>query len=327
MWGMNPYPLLFMPVYRDYVWGGDRIRERFSRPAAPSPCAESWEISAHPDGMGVVENGPCAGKTLAEICAESGAEILGTHCPDGRFPILVKLIDAKTRLSVQVHPDEGAAARYGGEAKTEMWYILDAPQDAFVCAGLRSGVGPRIFGDAIKDRKVASTLRTLPVSPGKAVFIPGGLVHAICEGCLILEVQQSSNTTYRVYDWDRVDAGGNPRMLHVKQAMEVIDWHAPEIGLFSSIPMKAAAASNKRDRVLRCDFFTMERFTLAEPEPFKPDGSSFRALFAPDGDVAINWADGQETLPAGRSCLIPAAMPPYSLGSVDGVATVLSVEV
>jgi mannose-6-phosphate isomerase len=165
------------------------------------------------------------------------------------------------------------------------------------------------------------------VVPGKAVFIPGGLVHAICEGCLILEVQQSSNTTYRVYDWDRVDAGGSSRMLHVRQAMEVIDWHAPELGLFSSIPMKAAAAANKRDRVLRCDFFTMERFSLAEPEPFKPDGSSFRALFAPDRDVSITWADGQETLPAGRSCLVPAAMPPYTLAPVGGAATVLSVEV
>lgn len=277
--------------------------------------------------MGVVENGSWAGRTLAGICAEFPREILGLHCPDGSFPILVKLIDAKTRLSVQVHPDEDAAARYGGEPKTEMWYILDAPQDAFVCAGLKPGVGPRIFGDAIKDRKVASALHTLPVEPGKAVFIPGGLVHAICEGCLIFEVQQSSNTTYRVYDWDRVDASGNPRTLHVKQAMEVIDWHAPELGLIAAVPMKAAAPANKRDRVLRCDFFTVERFSLVEPEPCRPDGASFRVLFATDREVAIVWAAGRETLPAGRSCLIPAAMPPYSLEPTDGIATVLSVEV
>ncbi|MGI5869141.1 MAG: type I phosphomannose isomerase catalytic subunit [Kiritimatiellia bacterium] len=324
---MNLRPLLFKPVYRDYVWGGDRIREQFDRAAAPSPCAESWEVSAHPDGMSVVEGGPCAGKTLADLCAEFGREILGSHSADGHFPILVKLIDAKTRLSVQVHPDEAAAERHGGEAKTEMWYILDAAPGAFVCAGLKPGIGPRHFDDAIRSGKVAATLRTLPVVPGRAVYIPGGLVHAIGDHCLILEVQQSSNTTYRVYDWDRVDHEGKPRPLHVKQAMEVIDWRAPELELIASIPMNAAAAGNKRDRVLRCDFFTMERFSLTVPEPFESDGASFRVLFAPDHDVAITWADGRETLPAGRSCLIPAAMPPYTLAPAGAAATVLAVEV
>ena len=324
---MTPHPLLFNPVYRDYVWGGNRIRETFARADAPSPCAESWEVSAHPDGMGVVENGPHAGKTLAALGAEFGAALLGSHCPDGRFPILVKIIDAKTRLSVQVHPGEESAARYGGEAKTEMWYILAAPQGAFVCAGLKSGVGPRVFGDAIKAHDVAATLRTLPVAPGKAVFVPGGLVHAICEGCLILEVQQSSNTTYRIHDWDRVDAGGNPRTLHVRQAMEVIDWHAPELGLIAAVPMQAGAPENRRDRVLRCDFFTMERFVLAAPEPIRPDGTSFKALFAVDRAVTIVWDGGCETLPAGRSCLVPATMPPYAITPPEGGATVLAIGV
>jgi len=312
MWGMNLYPLLFMPVYRDYVWGGDRIRERFGRPAAPSPCAESWEISAHPDGMGVVENGSCAGKTLAEICAESGAEILGTHCPDGRFPILVKLIDAKTRLSVQVHPDEGAASRYGGEAKTEMWYILDAPQDAFVCAGLRPGVGPRIFGDAIKDRKVASTLRTLPVSPGKAVFIPGGLVHAICEGCLILEVQQSSNTTYRVYDWDRVDAAGKGRELHIDKALQVIDWKN------NGDPVCKPAGTT----ICESPYFRLARFELNKQTIFPMTGGTFHALFISAGAGRISWSGGEEKLSPGQSWLVPAALGEYSI-SPDGTIEVL----
>jgi len=325
---MTPtYPLLFRPVYREYLWGGERIAARFSRGDTPSPCAESWEISAHPDGMGVVENGELAGQSLEALCTEYGKSLLGTHCADTRFPLLVKLIDAKTRLSLQVHPDEVSAERYGGEAKTEMWYILDAPKGAFVCAGLKAGVGPRILHDALIDKTVPSLLRTLNVVPGKAVFVPGGLVHAIGEGCLILEVQQNSNTTYRVYDWDRVGSDGRPRMLHMRQALEVIDWHAPEFDLMTPIPMKAAAAANKREKILRCDYFTMEKLALSEPEPVKPDGSSFRAIFVSEGSVELLWDDGRLVIPHGRSCLVPASMPPYVIKPLQETALILSVEV
>lgn len=320
------YPLLFKPLYRDYLWGGTRIASQFSREDTPSPCAESWEVSAHPDGMGIVENGELAGQSLEALCTKYGKTLLGTHCVDNRFPLLVKIIDAKTRLSLQVHPDEVSAERYGGEAKTEMWHILDAPKDAFVCAGLKAGVGPRILHDALIDKTVPSLLRTLNVVPGKSVFIPGGLVHAIGEGCLILEVQQNSNTTYRVYDWDRVGADGRPRTLHMRQALEVIDWHAVELDLMTPIPMKAAAAANKRDRLLRCDYFTMEKITLSEPEPVKPDGASFRVIFASEGSVELLWDGGKLALPHGRSCLVPASMPPYTINPRDSSATILTVE-
>lgn len=323
----SAYPLLFKPVYKDYLWGGERIASQFSRPNAPTPCAESWEISAHPDGMGTVENGLFAGKTLEELSAEFGVSILGTHNPDNKFPLLIKLIDAKARLSVQVHPDEVAAERYGGEAKTEMWYILDAPPNAFVCAGLNAGVGPRIFHDALIDKKISPLLRTVSVVPGKSVFIPGGLVHAICEGCLILEVQQNSNTTYRVYDWDRTGVDGKPRPLQIQQALEVIDWHAPELDLQSPIPMKAVSPTNKRERLLRCDFFTLEKYVLCESEPIQPNGNSFRVLFAQNGSIAIQWNEGKMILPNGRSCLVPACMPNYSMSPVDSSASVMTVEV
>ena len=322
----SPYPLLFKPVYRDYLWGGNRIASQFSRENTPTPCAESWEISAHPDGMSIVENGPLAGKSLEELGKEQGEALFGSHSENGHFPLLIKIIDAKSRLSVQVHPDEEAAAQYGGEAKTEMWYILDAPADGFVCAGLKPGVGPRIFHDAIIDKKVPSLLRTLKVVPGKSVFIPGGLVHAICEGCLILEVQQNSNTTYRVFDWDRIGTDGKPRLLHLRQAAEVIDWHAPELDLQTPIPMKATAASNKREKILRCDFFTLEKYVLAEAEPFLPDGSSFRVVFVSEGSINIRWAGGETSVPHGRSCLIPASMPPYTIIPADDTATIITVE-
>lgn len=322
-----PYPLFFAPVYKDYLWGGERIREQFTRPETPTPCAESWEVSAHPDGMSVIENGPLAGQTLETLCKEFGTALLGTYCPDNHFPLLVKIIDAKSRLSVQVHPDEIAAERYGGEPKTEMWYILDAEEGAFVCAGFNKGVGPRIFTDALNAGRLPPLLKPLDVMPGKSVFVPGGLVHAIGEGCLILEVQQNSNTTYRVYDWDRVGADGKARPLHIREALEVIDWNAPELGLQTPIPMKAENPANTRERLLRCDFFTMERLTLAEPEHVSPTGRSFRILFSPKDSIAIKTADDTFTLPPGRSCLIPASMPAYTLTPENAGASLITIEV
>lgn len=320
-------PLLFEPVYKDYLWGGSRIASRFGRAGTPSPCAESWEVSAHPDGMSVVEGGPFAGRTLESLCEEYGADLLGSYVEGKRFPLLVKLIDAEKRLSVQVHPNDEGAAQFGGEAKTEMWYFLDAAPDSIVCAGLKQGVGPRIFSDAVREKTVSSLLKAVPVVPGKALYIPGGLVHAICEGCFVLEVQQNSNTTYRVYDWDRVGADGKPRELHVKKAMEVIGWRGlGDIGLSTPYAMAAAGEGNVRERVVRSDYFTMERLTLSSAEPRMADGRSFHMVFAASGSVLVKGAAGELLLPFGRTCLVPASFGAYSLEPQDGAATVLSVE-
>ena len=315
-------PLLFRPVYKDYLWGGTRIASRFGREGTPVPCAESWEVSAHPDGMSVVDGGPFAGRTLAELCETYGAELLGSWTEGRRFPLLVKLIDASKRLSVQVHPSDEGAEKHGGEAKTEMWYFLDAPEGAAVCAGLKKGVTPRVFADAVKEKSVASLLRTVKAEAGKALYIPGGLVHAICEGCFVLEVQQSSNTTWRVYDWDRVGADGKPRELHVARAAEVIDWHAPEMSLSTPYAMPPSSPDNLRERVLRSDYFTMERWTLRSPEAFDQDGRSFRIFFALDGDAEVRAPDGSATrVPRGRSCLVPASLGKCSAAPAPGAET------
>lgn len=320
------YPLLFLPVYKNYLWGGERIRATFGRTDAPHPCSESWEVSAHPDGMSVIENGPWAGQTLEALCQTHGEALLGSFCETRAFPLLVKIIDAQARLSVQVHPDEAAAERFGGDPKTEMWVVLDAAPDAFVCAGLKKGVTPRMFQDAIEAGRVGTLLRPIAVRPGRSVFVPGGLVHAIGEGCLMLEIQQNSNTTYRVHDWDRTGPDGRPRALHVRQALEVINWHAPELDLLAPIPMTPANPANTRQRLLRCDFFTVEQFTLNDPEPVCPNKTSFRILFTPDTPVRIHWADETLTLPSGRSCLIPAHMPNYTLSGETPGASVITVE-
>lgn len=314
------YPLLFKPVYRDYLWGGDRIAQRFGRKDAPACCAESWEISAHPEGMSVVENGPLAGTDLAALCKEHGTRVMGSACESDRFPLLIKLIDARARLSVQVHPNEDAARRYGGEAKTEMWHVLEAAPEAVLFAGLQPGVGPRIFHDAVVDKGVAALLRPVPSVAGKSLYTPGGMVHAIGEGNLLLEVQQSSNTTYRLYDWDRVGADGRARELHVQKAMEVIDWKAPAMGLLSPVPLPGPVSANRHTRLLRSDYFELCSVRLAEPERVSMDGTSFHALFVAEGSVRVGEEGSPEAveLPCGRSCLVPACNGSYVLAPLDG---------
>lgn len=323
-----PGPLLFRPVYKDYLWGGERIAARFGRADAPARCGESWEVSAHPDGMSVVDGGPFDGRDLASLCEEFGESLVGSYAGGTSFPLLVKLIDARDRLSVQVHPNDEGAARHGGEAKTEMWYFLEASPGATVCAGLKDGVGPRIFSDAVKEHGVPALLNVVDAEPGKALYIPGGLVHAIGAGCFVLEVQQSSNTTWRVYDWDRVGADGRPRELHVARAMEVIDWKASAASLCVPYPMKAADPRNRRDRVVRSDYFTMDRYALAAPEPFELDGRSFRVLFPVRGALLVRDGDRETTVPEGRGCLLPAALGAGSVAPVDASAgaELLSVE-
>ncbi len=306
------YPFLFRHVYRDYIWGGCRIPEKFGRTDAPERCAESWEISGHPDGVSVVANGPLAGTRLDDLCRTAGEALVGTAAEDPtRFPLLLKLIDAKTKLSVQVHPSEETAEEVGGEPKTEMWYVLDAEPGSFMYCGLRDCHGPRAIRDALAAREMPSLLAAHPSKPGSSLFVPGGPVHAIGDGNLVFEVQQSSNTTYRLYDWDRVGADGRTRELHVEKALKVIDFRAPALGFID--PVEEGGA-NPRSRVLRTDFFRLEKTRLLAPETVALDGLSFHALFVLSGAARVSGTGFEPVdLPLGTSCLVPAALGSYSL--------------
>jgi mannose-6-phosphate isomerase len=218
-------PLTFNPVYKDYIWGGDRLSRQFHRDGTPTPCAESWEISAHPDGASIVAQGKYAGRSLPDLASEFGVALMGTKTPDPtRFPLLFKLIDARDKLSVQVHPNNANAALTHGEPKTEMWCVLDRVQGSSLYAGLCEGTTPELLRAALADGTADKCLTEMKVNPGDAIFIPGGLVHAIGDGCLIYEVQQNSNTTYRLYDWNRVGADGTPRPLHIEESFKTIEW-------------------------------------------------------------------------------------------------------
>jgi len=316
-------PLVFKPVYKDYLWGGRRIPETYGRVGAPSVCAESWEISAHADGMSVVAEGCFAGRRLDDLAATFGTALTGTRTPvPGRFPLLFKLIDAHDRLSVQVHPNNANAALTCGEPKTEMWYVLGHAPGAALYAGFIQGVTPDSLRTALTNQTaVESQLVRLPVETGQALFIPGGLVHAIGEGCLIYEVQQNSNTTYRLFDWGRAGADGKPRQLHIGESFKTIDWSLPSPHMLT--PAESGRDGGARwSTVVSCPFFTLQKLDVAAPHTMAVDGTTFHALFVSAGRVNVAAGGESVALNAGSSALIPASAEDYTL-TPESPATLL----
>ncbi len=218
--------LTFTPLYQERVWGGRAFESELGRTLLPGlVIGESWEIVDRPEAQSVVASGVLKGKTLRELIEENPAGIMGPNWdPLRRFPILVKWLDAQERLSLQVHPPKDIAPTLGGEPKTEAWYIAGATKDAAVLAGLKKGATREKFEQALKDNTAENLLTRFPAQVGDCLFVPSGRIHAIDAGCLILEVQQNSDTTYRVYDWGRVGLDGQPRALHVEQSLKSILW-------------------------------------------------------------------------------------------------------
>lgn len=310
--------MTFKPVYKDYPWGGSRIPETYNRNEPEGIYAESWEISDHDDGMSIVANGPLKGKTIREILQETPQAIMGSKVAGTKFPLLIKLIDSKQKLSVQVHPNDETAAKFGGEAKTEMWYLL-GNNDARIYCGFKDGVTKERFLQAVEDGTSGDTMRPVPVNKDAAVFVRGGSVHAIDENCLILEIQQNSNTTYRIYDWGRMGNDGKPRPLHIDQAINVINWNDHESPLVEPRVLVDTDTLLCME-VLKCEYFYLEKLTFSAPLEVPMTGKSFHALFVAEGDAVIRWEEESLSAPAGTSILVPAALPTYTL---DGDATVL----
>lgn len=320
------YPLLFQPVYKDYLWGGQRLARCFGRRGVPPVCAESWEIADRPEGMSTVINGPLKGTPLHTLVTTLGPALVGAHgTTGGAFPLLIKLIDAHRDLSVQVHPNDQDALRTGGEPKTEMWYILDATPSALIYAGLKPGVTPARFRKALEDQRLETdALAAIPARPGRAFFVPGGRPHAIGAGCLLLEIQQNSNTTYRVYDWNRTDEMGHPRELHLEQAMQVIDWAHAQPDARSPQPVPADGP-NGQASILHCPFFNVDRIVLRVPESVTHSGDRFHVVFVVSGKVLAGAGGTVATIAKGTTCLLPAAATQYTLTPVGGPATVIRI--
>ncbi len=249
-----PSLLQFKPIYQERVWGGRGLESFLGRKLPGSaPIGESWEIVDRPEAQSVVATGPWSGKSLHELMAAHGAEIMGPAWPKDRpFPILIKWLDCRERLSLQVHPPASVAAKLGGEPKTENWYVVHAEPGAAVLAGLKEGVDAKRFRAALQDNTAESLVYRLPTAAGDSLLIRSGVMHAIDGGNLILEIQQNSDTTYRVYDWGRVGLDGKPRAMHIEQSMTSLEANtAPTPQLVRSAAKMVVLAECPEFRIIR----------------------------------------------------------------------------
>ncbi len=323
------YPLRFEPLYKPVIWGGDQLASVLGRklPETTEPIGESWEVVDRDDAQSVVANGPLQGKTLRELIERGGTALLGGNYKSGsRFPLLVKLIDAGERLSLQVHPDAAACKRigHGAEPKTEMWYIIAAKPGAKIMGGLNPRTTKQQLLSTINSMDVENHLQVFKSEPGDAYFIFSGTIHAIGAGNLLLEIQQNSDTTYRVSDWGRVGKDGQPRQLHLEQGLESIDFTNRTSPRISGVT--GHAQHNRKFPVInRCPFFKVDDLRLeAEWQDTTDPGTSFHMISAINGPVEVGHDTRVTRLEAGETCLIPACFGTYIVKPlVKGEVTVL----
>ena len=294
---MDHSPIKLIPTIKDYLWGGTKLITEYNKKTDLEKAAESWELSTHPDGESIVATGAYSGLTLSEYIKQNGEECIGTRAAKfDFFPILIKLIDAKDSLSIQVHPEDEYALRVEGEyGKTEMWYIVDCEPDAYLYYGLNRTVTKDEFRKRIEDNTLLEILNKVPVHKGDVFFIPAGTIHAICSGILICEIQQNSNTTYRVYDYDRRGKDGKPRELHIEKAVEVSNLYPA--------PMQKKYDDNK---LAECKYFTVEKINCNGNTEIKTDTESFRCLTVLDGSGILESGGASMSISKGESIFIPA---------------------
>lgn len=287
--------LKLKPACKDAIWGGERLTKEYHKTYSGKRLAETWELSCHPDGPSLIGEGPFAGITLPEYIEAKGRRILGSNCQIFQdFPILIKLIDAEDDLSIQVHPNNTDALevehQYG---KSEMWYVLDAEPGAFIYYGLKHPVSRDEFRRRIENHTLTHVLNATPVHRGDVFYIPAGMVHAICKGIVIAEIQQNSNVTYRVYDYGRTGANGAPRQLHIEQAIQVSKLEPPRTGY------------NFGGHLVRCAYFTVDKYI--SPCCIDTDEESFSSLLVIDGAGTIVCGDEEISARKGDSIFISAA--------------------
>ena len=304
------YPFIFKPIFKDRIWGGRELQRLYAKKIPAGQIGEAWEISDRPGDASVIANGSLAGKDLRWLMENHAAEILGDAKPaaEGRFPLLCKILDAREKLSLQVHPPARKAAELKGEPKTEMWFIADATPDASLYVGLKNGVTRAEFEEKISDGSVADCFHRIPVKAGDTMFLPSGRVHAIGDGLVIFEIQQNSDTTYRVFDWNRVGLDGQPRELHIAQSLASIDFNDFEPKL---VPANFRQGPQFKFRQLVEDpLFNVQELVFENAGAVKLAGQYLRIIATIKGTAAIaDEASGiSAQLKAGDFCLIPARL-------------------
>lgn len=303
------YPLKLIAPCKDYIWGGKRLKKEYGKLSDKDNIAESWELSCHKDGESVIENGEFKGMTLTQYIEQEGKSVLGICCERFEcFPILIKLIDALDNLSVQVHPDNDYAMRVEGEyGKTEMWYIADAEPESELLYGFKKEISKEEFEDRIKNNTLLEVTNSVRVKKGDVFFIEAGTLHAIGKGILIAEIQQSSNLTYRIYDYGRVGTDGKPRELNIEKAIDVAKLTPAETkheftgkiekyGSFTKTPLAC------------CEYFNVNKLEIEEKAELQATPNSFNSILVLEGAGEICGV----SLKKGDSCFIPAGYGNYS---------------
>lgn len=310
---MIMYPMKLQPCYKEYLWGGSKLKTGYGKADAPDITAESWELSCHPDGQCVISEGEFAGKTIQELGEMDRAHFWGQDCLRGAFPILVKLIDAQKDLSIQVHPsDQTARPDFGERGKAEMWYIVDCEPQASIYLGFSQQVTQEEFLRRAEDGSIPHILNRVPVSPGDVFYILPGTIHAIGAGIVIAEIQQNSNTTFRVYDYKRRDADGKLRPLHLTRAAAVMDYHP-------IVPEECKANSSitfdgfTMDEMFSCNYFRAYSLDVKKQIALCCNGTSFHHLLCVAGNGEIICDGVHYTLECGQSYFMPALLGEYQI--------------
>lgn len=296
------YALKLTPALKDYIWGGNALKGKWGKKTDKDVIAESWELSCHKDGESVISNGEYAGMTLSEFIAKN-PPVSGFKAQAFKFfPILIKLIDAKTNLSIQVHPsDDYALVNEGQFGKSEMWYIVDAKEGSGVYCGFKEKYSIEEVEKALKENRILDLLNFIEAKKGDCIYIPAGTVHAICGGLLICEIQQNSSLTYRLYDYDRVDAKGNKRELHIDKSLKVID---------SSRVCKMNDGVKQLDQdtklLASCKYFETKEMKIDGEKTIQGTMETFKSITVVDGEGIISVDGNRDPLNLGDTCFIPA---------------------
>lgn len=315
--------IFLIPIYKDYIWGGNRLKKEFNKDTPYEITAESWEISANKNGMNIISKGKWKGKSLEELFnnKEIKGQIFGNNCLNmERFPILIKFIDAKENLSVQVHPNNQYAQMYEKDfGKTETWYILDCKEKAKLICGLKGNVNRENIKEILKNRKIKDYLNYINIEKGDCIYITPGTVHAILSDVLVCEIQQNSDLTYRIYDWDRLDKEGNPRELHIDKAIETIE--------FSNKVNIIKENKEKVQNILNSKYFNVERITVDKEYKDNSNVNSFFAINIIDGNGEICYKNKCINIKKGDSFIIPAQLGEYVIkGKITFLKTYISKE-
>ena len=311
---MDLYPMKLIASLKDYFWGGTKLKTRYGKKTNLSKVAESWELSCHPDGQSIIANGAFAGMTLAEWISLAGKDVLGSRAKSYmEFPLLVKLIDAEDNLSVQVHPnDVYAQCVEGGSGKTEVWYIIDAEPGAKLIYGLSRKVSKEEFRKHIERGTLLDICNQLPVHKGDVFFISAGTLHSIGKGILLCEVQQSSNTTYRVFDYERFDRDGKPRELHVDKALDVVRLEPQGSNIAHPVKVGTSADADV-DMLATCDYFTIFHITVYDKCSLKVQMESFQTFTVIDNELVLQWGGREVEIKRGETIFLPAGFGCYTL--------------